>query len=44
MKPNSELFGEKTIEIAFPFQITKSIVDNLLKLDTTDDIFRGLYV
>jgi ATP-dependent Lon protease len=44
MKPQTDLFGEKTIEITFPFQVTKSVVDNLLKLNTTDDIFRGLYV
>ena len=43
MKPNTQLFEEKTIQVEFPFQVTKSIVDKLLKLNR-DDTFRGLYV
>ena len=43
MKPNTQLFEEKTIQIDFPFQVTKSVVDKLLKLNR-DDTFRGLYV
>jgi len=43
MKPNTQLFEEKTIHIEFPFQVTKSVVDKLLKLNR-DDTFRGLYV
>jgi len=44
MKPNTQLFEEKTIQVEFPFQVTKSIVDKLLKLNTGDEMFRGLYV
>lgn len=44
MKPNTQLFEEKTIQIEFPFQVKKSVVDKLLKLNTGDDVFRGLYV
>jgi ATP-dependent Lon protease len=44
LKPNTELFGEKPMKITFPFQVTKSVVDKLLKLNTTEDIFKGLYV
>jgi ATP-dependent Lon protease len=44
MKPNTQLFEEKTIQIEFPFQVTKSVVDKLLKLSTPDEMFRGLYV
>lgn len=44
MKPGTQLFEEKTLQIEFPFQVTKSVVDKLLKLSTPDEMFRGLYV
>jgi ATP-dependent Lon protease len=44
MKPETQLFEEKTLEIEFPFIVTKSIVDKLLKLNRDDEMFRGLYV
>jgi ATP-dependent Lon protease len=42
MKPGSELFeGEMTLQVQFPYKVTKEIVDKLIKKDT--DSYSALY-
>jgi hypothetical protein len=45
MKKGSTLFDKKeTLNISFPFTVTKKIVDLLIKKDDTNKIPFGMYV
>jgi hypothetical protein len=46
MKPGSNLFEEDmSIEVTFPFTVTKQIVDKLIKSNKDDNaMFRSLYI
>jgi ATP-dependent Lon protease len=42
LKPDTTLFEEKPLKVEFPLQVTKSVVDKLLKLDRSE--FNALYI
>jgi ATP-dependent Lon protease len=46
MKPDTNLFEEDmSVKVSFPFQVTKDIVDKLIKrVDTSSDTIHGLYI
>ena len=46
MKPGSNLFeGEMSLKVSFPFNITKDIVDKLIKKESDGmELWRTLYV
>lgn len=45
MKPGSNLFDQDmSMEVKFPFQVTRQIVDKLIKMDKDSTHFRSLYV
>jgi hypothetical protein len=45
MKPGTNLFeGEMSLTVAFPFQVTKEIVDKLIKRESdANETWRSLY-
>ena len=45
MKPNTNLFiNEIKLDIKFPCNITKNMIDNLLKLDNSNNIHQHMYI
>jgi len=46
MRPDSNLFeGEMALKVEFPFTVSKSVVDKLIKRERNDDMaIRGMYV
>ena len=45
MRPGSSLFdADMTMEVSFPFQVTKQIVDKLIKLNKEDNFAKSMYV
>lgn len=45
MKPGSNLFEQDmSMEVKFPFQVTRQIVDKLIKMDKDSTHFRSMYV
>lgn len=45
MRPGSSLFdAEMTMEVSFPFQVTKQIVDKLIKINKDDHFTKLMYV
>jgi ATP-dependent Lon protease len=45
MRPGSSLFdADMTMEVSFPFQVTKQIVDKLIKLSKEDNFAKSMYV
>jgi len=45
MRPGSSLFdADMTMEVSFPFQVSKQIVDKLIKLNKEDNFAKSMYV
>jgi ATP-dependent Lon protease len=45
MRPGSSLFdADMTMAVSFPFQVTKQIVDKLIKLNKEDNFAKSMYV
>ncbi len=45
MRPGSSLFdADMTMAVSFPFQVTKPIVDKLIKINKDDNFARSMYV
>ena len=45
MRPGSTLFdADMTMEVSFPFQVTKPMVDKLIKINKEDNFARSMYV
>jgi len=45
MKPGSNLFEqEMSLNVTFPFTVTKSIVDKLIKNKEENSTFRNMYI
>lgn len=45
MRPGSSLFdADMTMEVSFPFQVTKQIVDKLIKINKEDNFAKSMYV
>ena len=45
MRPGSSLFdAEMTMDVSFPFQVTKQIVDKLIKINKEDNFAKSMYI
>lgn len=45
MRPGSSLFdADMTMQVSFPFQVTKQIVDKLIKINKEDNFAKSMYV
>ena len=45
MRPGSSLFdADMTMQVSFPFQVTKQIVDKLIKINKDDNFAKSMYV
>jgi len=45
MKPDTNLFEqEMSLKVSFPFQVTKEIVDKLIKKEKENDVLRNMYI
>jgi uncharacterized protein (DUF169 family) len=46
MRPGSSLFdaADMTMAVSFPFQVTKQIVDKLIKINKDENFARSMYV
>ena len=45
MRPGSNLFGkEMSLDVSFPMNITREVVDTLIKSQKDDGVWRHLYI